>query len=101
LRQMRDYCNEKGAPFLCAAFDYQSVDLLTDDLKVKTVKIASSEVTNLPFLEYIAKKGVSVILSTGASTLAEVGLAVEALRRAGCAELMLFHCVSSYPAPAE
>jgi sialic acid synthase SpsE len=63
------------------------------------MKVASSEVTNLPFLRYIGSKKRGVILSTGASTLVEVGSAVEALLGAGCPELILLHCVSSYPAP--
>jgi sialic acid synthase SpsE len=99
LREMKAYCDARQAPFLCAAFDYESVDLLADDLKVKTIKVASSEVTNLPFLEYIGSKKTGVILSTGASNLMEVGHAIEALRRGGCPELVLFQCISSYPAP--
>ena len=99
LLELKDYCGARGIAFLCAAFDFESVDLLSDDLRVQTIKIPSGEVTNIPLLKYVASKGVAVILSTGASTLAEVGAAVEALRRAKCGELMLFHCVSSYPAP--
>jgi N-acetylneuraminate synthase len=99
LKQLKDYCASRGAPFLCAAFDFDSVDLLVDELKVHSMKIASSEVTNLPFLEYIAARKVGVILSTGASTLSEVGVAVATLKRAGCPDLILLHCVSSYPTP--
>jgi N-acetylneuraminate synthase len=101
LREMKRYCAERKAPFLCAAFDFDSVDLLVDDLQVGTIKVPSGEVTNLPFLEYIGSRRKGVILSTGASTLVEVGIAIETLRKAGCPELMLFHCVSSYPAPFE
>jgi len=75
LRGLKDYCAGAGVPFLCTAFDFDSVDLLVDDLKVASLKIASSEVTNLPFLQYIGSKRKGVILSTGASTLAEVGCA--------------------------
>jgi N,N'-diacetyllegionaminate synthase len=99
LRMLKDYCASIGMPFLCTAFDFESVDLLTDDLKVHSMKVASSEVTNTPFLRYIGAKRVGVILSTGASTLTEVGGAVEALLASGCPELILLHCVSSYPAP--
>lgn len=99
LREMKAYCDARQAPFLCAAFDYESVDLLAEGLKVKTIKVASSEVTNLPFLEYIGSKKTGVILSTGASNLMEVGQAIDALRRGGCPDLMLFQCISSYPAP--
>jgi N-acetylneuraminate synthase len=99
LKQLKDYCGSRGAAFLCAAFDFDSVDLLVDELKVHSMKIASSEVTNLPFLEYIASRKVGIILSTGASTLSEVGDAVATLRKGGCPELILLHCVSSYPTP--
>jgi N-acetylneuraminate synthase len=99
LKTMQEYCDGKNAPFLCAAFDFDSVDLLVDELKVETIKIPSGEVTNIPFLRYIGSKNKSVILSTGASTLDEVALAVKALKDSGCPELALLHCVSSYPAP--
>lgn len=99
-RDLKKYCGDRGIGFLCSAFDFESVDLLVDDLKVEAIKIASGEVTNLPFLEYIGARKVGVILSTGASTLEEIRTAVGALRRGGCQELVLLHCVSSYPAPA-
>lgn len=99
LLSLRDYCASLGQPFLCTAFDFDSVDLLADTLKVSAIKIGSAEVTNLPMLEYIGAKKLAAILSTGASTLADVGLAIEALRRGGCPELVLLHCVTSYPAP--
>lgn len=101
LLHLKEYCEKRKMPFLCAAFDFGSVDALTDVLKVKSMKIASSEVTNLPMLEYIGKKKVGVILSTGASTLTEVGVAIDTLISAGCPELILLHCVSSYPTPPE
>ncbi len=99
LMMLKSHCAKVGMPFLCTAFDFDSVDLLIDELKVSSIKIGSAEVTNLPFLEYIGSKRVGVILSTGASTLAEAGLAAEALQRSGCPELVLLHCVTSYPTP--
>lgn len=101
LSRLKVYCENRKMPFLCAAFDFDSVDLLVDNLRVKSMKVASSEVTNLPMLEYIGSKKVGVILSTGASTLQEVGLAIQALKSGGCPELALLHCVSSYPTPPE
>ena len=99
LRAVEARCKAIGVGFLCAAFDFESADLLLDDLEVRSIKIASSEVTNLPLLEHIGKRGRGVVLSTGASTLAEVASAVDTLRKARCPELVLLHCVSSYPAP--
>jgi N,N'-diacetyllegionaminate synthase len=99
LRELKDYSTARDMPFLCSAFDFDSLDFLVDGLKLRAVKIASSEVSNYPFLEYIGRKGIAAILSTGASTLVEVGQAIEALRIGGCSEIVLLHCVSSYPAP--
>jgi sialic acid synthase SpsE len=100
LAELKACCGRLRLPFLCTAFDFDSVDLLADTLKVSAIKIGSAEVTNLPMLEYIGAKKLGAILSTGASTLAEVGEAIDALRRGGCPELVLLHCVTSYPAPA-
>lgn len=99
LSELKNYCDEIRMPFLCAAFDYESLDFLTEDLRVKTIKIASSEVTDIPFLKYVASKKVGIILSTGASNLTECSIAVDTLLRNGCPELVLLHCISSYPAP--
>ena len=101
LLELFAYCDERGIATLCAAFEEASLDFLLHTVKAKTIKIPSSEVTNLPFLRRIGSAGVDVILSTGASSLAEVALAVDALRQAGCGELMAFHCVSEYPAPVD
>ena len=98
LNEMQHYCAAKNIGFLCTAFESDSVDLLVDRLGVEAIKIPSGELTNLPLLEYIGSRCQAAILSTGASTLGEVALAIEALRRGGCEELMLLHCVTSYPA---
>ncbi|HBF36360.1 MAG TPA: N-acetylneuraminate synthase [Firmicutes bacterium] len=101
LLEMKNYCTSVKMSFLCTAFDFDSVDLLVDELKVETIKIPSGEITNFPLLTYIGNKKKAVILSTGASNLAEVGMAIEALQKSGCPELLIFHCVSSYPAPCD
>src|SRR3954466_15023028 len=93
LKGLKDYCAQIHMPFLCTAFDFDSVDVLADTLRVAAIKIGSAEVTNIPLLEYIGSKRLGTILSTGASTLAEVGRAVQALQQAGCPELALLHCV--------
>ena len=101
LLELKVYCDKRKMPFLCTAFDFDSLDMLVDTIKVTTMKVASSEITNIPFLERIGRHGLAAILSTGASTLAEVAAAIEALRRGGCPELILLHCVSSYPTPVD
>ena len=100
-RELSDYCRQRGLIFLSTPFDEESADLL-DELDVLAFKIGSGEVTNHPFLEYVARKGKPIILSTGMSYLSEVDEAVRVLRDAGCEQLILLHCVSSYPAaPAD
>lgn len=98
-RDLKEYCNARGIGFLCSVFDFDSIDFMADDLGARAVKIASGEITNAPLLEYVGRKKLSIILSTGASTLEEVGEAIATLRGAGCPELVLLHCVSNYPAP--
>lgn len=100
MREMKAHCAARGIGFLCSVFDFGSVDFVVDDLKARALKVASGEINNIPFLEYIGCKKVGVILSTGASTLIEVEEAVAALRRGGCPEIVVLHCVSNYPALA-
>ena len=65
-------------------------------------KVSSGDLTNLPFLRYLASKGLPLIVSTGMATMDEVQVAVDAIRDAGGRELSLLHCVSNYPAdPAD
>lgn len=93
------YCRQRGLVFLSTPFDYGSVDLL-QALDVPAFKIPSGEITNLPFLTYIARQGKPIIMSTGMSHLDEVVTAVETLGAAGAVDLVLLHCVSNYPALA-
>ena len=117
-------CVARRIDFLSTPFDEESLDFLTDDLALKTIKLGSGEVTNGPLLLRTARKGVDVILSTGMSTLGEVETALsclafgfvephgmpsaeaflaayaspegqEALRR----RVVLLHCTTEYPAP--
>ena len=96
-----DYCKQKGVGFLCAAFDHESIDFIADVLKCQTIKIPSPEITNKPLLEHAAKRFSGCILSTGASTLAEVMCAVDCIQTTPDIDLCVMHCVSEYPAPIE
>jgi len=99
--ELAAFCREKGILFLSTPFDRESADLL-ERLGVSAFKTASGDITDLPFLAHVAGKGRPMIVSTGMSTLDEVGAAVGAVRDAGNDRIVLLHCVSSYPAdPAE
>lgn len=96
---LQKHARAKNILFMSTPYDRKSVDMLAE-LNVPLYKLSSCEVTNLPFLEYVAAKGKPVILSTGASTLDEVREAVAALEHAGAAPALL-HCTSCYPARVE
>jgi N,N'-diacetyllegionaminate synthase len=96
-RELQEHARRRGLTFLSTPFDEASADLL-DSLGLPAIKIGAGEVTNLPFLQHVARKGRPIILSTGMSSLDEVGAAVGAVREAGNADLILLHCVSEYPA---
>jgi N,N'-diacetyllegionaminate synthase len=95
--ELREYATAKGIEFLSTPFDEESADLL-DSMGLAVFKIGSGELTNLPFLEYVARKRKPMILSTGMGALGEVEAAVEAITRVGNQNLVLLHCVSQYPA---
>lgn len=99
-QELNEYAREKRILFLSTPFDEKSVDLLVE-IKVPLIKVGSGEITNHPLLRYIAKKGLPIILSTGMSTLEEVGEAVFAIKEEGCENLILLHCTSNYPARIE
>ena len=97
---LRERCERLGLIFLATPFDCAGADFLAG-LDVPAFKIGSGEITNPDFLAHVAALGRPVILSTGMATMEEVASALETVRRAGSGEIVLLHCVSSYPAEPE
>lgn len=93
--ELCDYTHSKGMDFTSTPFDYVSADYLCN--MVDFYKISSSDLSNLPFISYIGSKGKPVYLSVGAAYLSEVDTAVRLLKEAGCRDIVIFHCVLSYP----
>jgi N,N'-diacetyllegionaminate synthase len=98
-QELMSHCFERGIVFLSTPFDEDAVDFL-DGLGVPAFKLGSGDLTNLPLLEHVARKGKPVILSTGMSDLEEVRDAVKVMEELGCGSLILLQCVSNYPADA-
>lgn len=94
-RELCNYTHAKGMDFTSTPFDYASADYLAD--MVDFYKISSSDLSNLPFIEYIAKKDKPVFMSVGAAYLSECDEAIRVLKNAGCKDIVIFHCVLSYP----
>ena len=90
------YAEEIGMTIFSTPSYYDDVDFL-DELSVPVFKTGSDDLTNHPFLEYIARKGKPMIVSTGMATMGEVEEAVEAILATGNDQLILLHCTTSYP----
>lgn len=97
---LKEYCEKKNIDFISTPDGEESLKCLVD-MNVSRIKIGSTEVTNYPFLEKIAKSNKPIILSTGMSTLGEVERAVDVLLENGAVDLELLHCTTNYPTAFE
>jgi N-acetylneuraminate synthase/N,N'-diacetyllegionaminate synthase len=97
-RVLQRHAKKRGILFLSTPFDFPSLDLLTR-LKLPAIKISSGDLTNLPFLKEAARRGKTLILSTGMGSLDEIDDAVRTIKRERKAALILLHCISCYPTP--
>lgn len=124
-KSLVQYCNELGIEFLSTAFDKESLDFLVQDLKLKTLKIPSGELTNAPFVLEHARTGCDLIVSTGMANLAEIEATLGVIafgfvsedntkpspqafeeaynseqgQKALKEKVTILHCTTEYPAP--
>ncbi len=89
-----------GIEFLSTPFDEESADFL-DELGVSAFKIASGDITHRPLIEHVGRKGKPILLSTGMSTAEEIEHAIDWMHTQTNDQVILLHCVSSYPARME
>ena len=98
--KLKEIAEEEGLVFFSSPFDFTSVDFL-ESINVPAYKIASFEITDIPFIEYIAAKGKPVIMSTGIARLGDIQDAIDACYRMGNREIAILKCTSAYPAPVD
>jgi N-acetylneuraminate synthase/N,N'-diacetyllegionaminate synthase len=100
LAELKRHCDDRGLVFFTTP---TGVDGIADALRVEAplLKNGSDYLTHLPLIRAMARTGVPTVLSTGMATLAEIDDAVRTFREAGGTDLVLLHCTSSYPTPAE
>lgn len=94
--KLMEYCKERNIIYLSTPFDYESADVL-ERFNIYAYKIGSGDITNIPFLKYIASKAKPMIISTGMSNLGEIEEALEAVKSTGNENIVLLHCTSNYP----
>jgi len=98
--ELRDYTREKGLEFMSTPFDHDSIDLLVE-IGVKQFKVGSGDLTNVPYLRYMASKKLPIILSTGMAEMDEIRLALKTITETGFPkkDLTILHATTEYPAP--
>ncbi len=97
LMEMKAFADEVGIDCSSTPFSEREADFLVDEMKASFIKVASMDLNNYPFLRYLAKKQLPIILSTGLSELFEIDRAVRTIEEAGNKQIAILHCVAIYP----
>lgn len=98
--KLKQYAEKLGLVFFSSPFDYTSVDFL-ESINVPAYKIASFELTDIPFIEYVASKGKPILMSTGIAKKEEILEAIETCKKVGNNDITILKCTSAYPSPYE
>jgi len=96
LMGMKEYSDQIGIDLISTPFSNREVDFLVE-IKAPFIKVASMDLNNYHFLDYVARKKMPIVLSTGLSELAEIDQAIKTIEQAGNDRIIILHCVSIYP----
>lgn len=97
LLEMKAFADDVGIDCSSTPFNQKEADFLVEQLNSPFIKVASMDLNNLPFLDYLARKGLPMIISTGLSELHEIDKAIRTIENAGNTQICILHCVSTYP----
>ena len=97
LMEMKKICDELEIDFASTPFSKKEADFLVDALDAPFIKVASMDLNNYPFLDYLARKNRPMVISTGLSELYEIDKAVKTIEEAGNRNIIILHCVAIYP----
>lgn len=97
LAEMKDYADSIGISMTSTPFSEKETDFLVNVLDGPFIKVASMDLNNLPFLEYLAARKKPIVLSTGMGSLSEIDQAIRTIEEAGCDQIVILHCVAEYP----
>lgn len=98
-RELKKYCDKKKILFLSTPHSFDAVDFLED--LVPAYKFGSGDLTNIPTLQYAAKKHKPILLGTGMASLQEVRDALRAIHKSGNRQVIALHCTTNYPCPID
>ena len=99
-RELAEHCRKVGIDFSTSPYNKEAVDLCAD-MKLPFIKIGSGEITWLEMLDYIARKGMPVMLATGDATMSEIDEAVRTIEKTGNKDFVLMQCITNYPSKLE
>lgn len=99
-QEIANYCKSVGIDFSTSPYFKEAVDLCAD-MHLPFIKIGSGEITWLEMLDYIARKGLPIMLATGDATISEIDEAVRTIEKTGNKDLVLMQCITNYPSKIE
>ncbi len=97
LLEMKKFADELDIDCTSTPFSKKEADFLVEELKTPFIKTASMDLNNYPFLEYLAKKNKPMVISTGLSEFYEIDKAIKVIENAGNTQIVILHCVATYP----
>ena len=100
-KEIFEYCKKKMIEFFVTPQNPSDLDLVLSIIDIPAIKVGSDDLTNLELLEYYAKKNMPMIISSGMAYLSEIEDAINTIQDTGNKDLIILHCISSYPADTE